>query len=294
MSAFGIEIPDDKELFSENSAGSAPDLENKEAPSTIENNGTNQPKTTAEQLADLDKLEKFRFNGREWTPKELGESTLRWEDYTRKTMQVAEARKFAENFHYDLEKVASNPRLMSEFKNIYPKQYHQVAENLLKRMSQTGAPKTETTSQATQLPPEFLERLDKLEGKLSESEKAAQETQINSIVKTLDLYFEKLEKKYELANSEVVENRAMAMLERAKANGEELTITEAFLDKLFKESHEQTEKRFQAVQKAKITQQKTASLNAREAGRGGDSPATPASKMTMKEAREKLMADVGA
>jgi hypothetical protein len=65
------------------------------------------------------------------TPKDLKNSYLMREDYTRKTQEVAEARKYVDNFKYDLQSLVKQPSLMGQFEKVYPKEFVQLAKEIL-------------------------------------------------------------------------------------------------------------------------------------------------------------------
>lgn len=295
MGAFGIEIPD--EVINE----AAPEVENTESADTIEVNEGDGPKTPVE-MTDLGKLERFLYEGKEWTPKDLKNAILMREDYTRKTQELSKAResvetnrKYADNLHYDLQKVIDNPALMAEFKKIYPKQFHNVADRLLEKYSGPQTSQNSTHQAPTQLPREIMDRLNKIDEigeKLSASENKAKEAEIQAVQQQLDGYFDKLSQKYEMADPDIVNSRAIALLERAKQDGSELRITEQLLEKLFKEHQAQVEAKYTGFYETKIKSQKTASLKARDTGRGGEAPTSPPEKLTMKQAKQKLFADL--
>jgi GTP-dependent phosphoenolpyruvate carboxykinase len=75
------------------------------------NENTQGSETSTEQpdLTDLDSVDRFRFAGREWTRDELQKSILMQNDYTRKTQEISETRKYYEHLQSDLPKVLRDP-----------------------------------------------------------------------------------------------------------------------------------------------------------------------------------------
>jgi hypothetical protein len=82
------------------------------------------PESTPQTVAELDKLEKFKFEGQEYTPQELKNAILRQSDYTRKTQEFSQERRFYDNLQADLRSVRSNPALAAEFRRTYPEKFH--------------------------------------------------------------------------------------------------------------------------------------------------------------------------
>lgn len=254
---------------------------------------------TPAELVELDKLEKFKWNNREWTPKELADGVLRQEDYTVKTKQVAENRKYAENFAADLDHVIENPDLFDELKRLYPAAYVKVAERALARLNnrkEEPTPSTVATPQGaldeTSIHKMVKGVLDKelnpLKEWKSQTEKQSHEAKVEARGRELDSLFEKHGKKYPDADSEVVNARALAAIEQ----GSELS--EAVLEKIFKGHHEEVGKRFADRYKKQTDEQLRVNKAAQDAGPGGGTPgqAPPAQAGTLREARDRMLADI--
>lgn len=258
--------------------GAAPEKVSKEAAGTEK----------AQEILELDKLERFRFGGKEWSPKDLRNATLRHEDYTRKTQEVAEARKYAENFPADLRTVLREPHRLQEFRQLYGKypQYVEHAESLLKEMGQrNGQP------QGTQQPENdpYASRFEKIEGVLSQWSQAQQEAQTKQIESWLDNQFETLSKKYTYADPEVITARA----EVASRSGTQ--ITPEVLEKLFKANDSEVKDRFDRVYSQKVTKQLETSRKGKDVGTGGGIPGgAPKGFKTIKEATNAFLADIEA
>jgi hypothetical protein len=91
----------------------------------------------APELVDLDTMDKFKFGGREWTPKELEAAYMRQQDYSRKTQEIAQERKYYDNLPYDLDMVKNNPALVNQFKQVYPAKFHSWIDSC--RTGKTGS-----------------------------------------------------------------------------------------------------------------------------------------------------------
>lgn len=250
--------------------------------STPENQSTPEStQTTAEKLADLDKLERVRFGGKELSVKELKESLMRHSDYTKKTQEVAEARKYAENFHYDFLKVIRQPSLLAEFKQIYPKQYVQAVEEYLKQnQPATEQEQVSGEGETSQAMMRLLEeRLKPFEEKFQSVDSLMQsirEQETQAISDQLDTIHEKLGQKYPFADPDLVDFRVGL----AKEKGVEVTkenLSHVY-EQIYKGLHEHHEKRLTAQQKAKVTEQVKAGRAARDVKGGTGIPAAPPKK----------------
>ena len=94
--------------------------------------------TEQSEITELEKLERFKFKGEEWTPKKAEQAFMRQQDYTKKAQELAEQRKeyeselkhreYRSNLKADINHVLKNPSLADEFKKIYPEEYHYALE----------------------------------------------------------------------------------------------------------------------------------------------------------------------
>lgn len=280
---FGVELPADIG----SAPNSAPEMGGDSAPeSGTEFSGTNKSDTTKapQELMDIDKLEKFRFNGREWSAKDLKDAYLMREDYTRKTQELSETRKYQDNFATDLSTLRENPKLFSEFARIYPSEYVKLARKLL------GSNQTPQTPGATNQTPQHDERLDRLteiEDKLGNWEKAQHQAEVQKIQSWLDNQYTALSQKFPHANHEAVTARA-EVLDR---NGTE--ITQNVLEKLFKQNDAEVKAVMDKMYKAKVTKQLEANAKTKDMGPGGGVPSqAPKSPKTFKEARRQWESDL--
>lgn len=249
---------------------------------------------TPESILDLDKHERFRWQGRDWTREELQKAYMMQSDYTRKTAELSESRKYATNFDADLERVIENPELMSQLKAIYPPSYVKMAERVLSRMQEREQSGQSPVSQQTQGQPTDYEKvmrtiLDKELAPLKEWKEQVSQQQYEAEVRTiqaeLDTKFDKLQAKYPEASQREVHTLIDAAIKRGETPDDKL------FEKLFKESHTSFEKRYTERQKKQVEEQKKASAKARDIGVGGGTPGQAPVKRDMKSAREALLAE---
>lgn len=281
MAPFGVELPDNLGSTGDTSVPQTDAAPAGEAPSgdTVSNEG--QKPETAQEILDLDKLERFRFNGREWNPKEFRNTQLMREDYTRKTQELAEARKYADNFAHDLQAVAKDRSLFEKFKSIYPREYVALAEKHLNN-GQTPNPQGDATKPQSQDP-----RLESLFERVEKWEASQREAEVKQIQSWLDNQYSTLSKKYPLADHEVINARA----EVAAKQGTE--ITQAVLEKLFKANDQEIKAKWEGHYKTKVNQQKEAGLKGRDVGPGGGVPSgEPKRARTIKEATQIAIEDL--
>jgi hypothetical protein len=243
---------------------------------------------TTRDILDLDKLERFRFGGRELTPKELKAATLRLEDYTRKTQEVAETRKYAENFVYDLQKIVKNPNLLSEMKRIYPAQYVKAAEEILRsRKAEIASPQAKPQQHNSQ--PTADPRLEELLQWKQSQESHQYQMTVQKYQADFDRQFDSLSKKYPGADPEVVNSRAIVLSER---NTE---ITPKVLEALFKQHNDQMVERDNNRLKTRVDEQRKANAQGRGVGAGGGTPGSaPIKAKNLKEAKARMLADIEA
>ncbi len=241
-----------------------------------------ESQTPAEQLADLDKLQRVRLGGKELTVKELKDSLLRHSDYSKKTKEVAEARKYAENFVYDFKSVLANPSLIAQFKQIYPKQYVEQVEAYLSEQSGAANADQEQVTDTQQLPPEVKAILEKFKQyepkfeKLDAWETNVKEQETRAIVEQLDTLHERYGSKYPLADPDLVDFR----VQMAKEKGVEITkdnLNKVY-ESVYKSLHEKQKSLSDKQIKTKNDEQVKAGQTARDVGGGAGIIANPPKK----------------
>lgn len=262
---------------------------------TQESESLNQTQETPKEqpsIIDLDTMEKFKFGGREWTPKELKSAYMMQSDYSKKTAEIAQERKFSENLIHDLrtirQKMADNPAIIDEFKRIYPKKYHAYADEMLDLLRSTQKPTQQMQQpQSPSLPPEIQRKIDLLEEKMGTYERNTFEAEVAKHASELERTLSTLSQKYPFADEEQVLSRAQALRER----GEELD--QKAWDGLFKMVNEKNENFLKQRQSEMIKKQNTANQKAKDVASGGGTPAqAPRKFRTIKEASEAAIKDL--
>lgn len=246
-----------------------------EVTKNLENMKLDEAPKTQEEIAELEKLARVKFDGREWTPEQLKKSIMMHSDYTKKTQEIAQDRKFFDNLPHDLAKVRTNPQLVHEFKKVYPEKFH----NYLDMLGVNEEPKQEKPVDLTGIPKELIERLHRVESYVKEKEVAVAEASLDKTISTLA-------QKYPSANEDVVLAKAQAYLDR----GDELT--EEAWDKLFKENHDKMEAFFETKYKDRLTKTKQAAKQAKDTRSGGGIVGEAPKKMSIKEATEQAIRDL--
>lgn len=236
---------------------------------------------TAQDVFDLDSAEKFKFGGREWTPKELTSSVMMNADYTRKTQELSKERKYYDNLDADLKTLQGNPALIDQFKQIYPEKFHRYLEFI--QVANRGG--QASSRQQAGVDPQFMSRLEQVENRFREQEIGAIEAQ-------LDAKFTVLSKKYPFADEEAVIARAERLLE-SKPKGEK-KLTDSELEQLWK----QVDSRGQELAKKhwgqKAQQQKEMNARGKDVASGGWTPGqAPRRPRTIREASDLARRELG-
>lgn len=277
-------------------------------------NGQDGQKTTPEvtappvpeqvQLTELDKLERFKFEGKEMTLDELRKSIMLDKDYRKKTHVLSEERKqfqsqqesakFDVNLQADLRAVLGNPSLLAEFKRIYPEKYHYLADNL-------RLPEQKQDAQQS-VDPRIDQRLRQIEAqhyeqqqRYSQQQKEYQEAQVEAASATIDTIFGKMSQKYPLADEEVVIARAQALVDNgAKLIDEKGNPDDSMWDKIWKSVNDQSQKRYEGHYKKQVDQQKLASSKGKDMAAGGGIPDQAPKKIKFKDVADHAIAELTA
>ncbi len=286
MSSFeAAEAALDQHLSPSSSGADAPQSETQESSHTpADPSSSRDGQQTVSEIMELEKLEKFKFEGREWTPKDLKSAYMMQQDYSRKTAEIAQERKFSENLEADLESVRKNPALAQQFKELYPPGYHKHLKFVLPETPS----QTQTQSQRSDLPPEVLSQLKELTEFKTNFETKALEAEVDSA-------FSKLTEKYPMADERVVTASANLALQKGVAlRNAEGRVNVEELEKIFKSEHERTQKAFDAHYKKQFEQQKAASAKSRDVAGGGGVPGQAPEKLTFEQATEKAIKEMSA
>lgn len=265
-------------------------------PSTPDDPTVDKPAPAAKpDLVDLDKLERFRFQGRELTPKELLDRQMMREDYTRKLQAVSEARKYADNFQTDLAWVLEDPTRLGKMKEVYPREYVKIAEQILSRVpTEPGKVTPETAQTSTPaLPPEYVQTIEELRDWKATVQAQIDEAKAQKADAELTAWFDDFGKKYSDAAVDVVTAKAEMLAGMLQDQGKE--FTKGHLEKLFKEDHDLRAKAIAERIRAQQKEQKAVAKKSLDIGGGGGvAGQAPKQAKTFKEASALLESDLKA
>lgn len=242
-----------------------------------------------EALLDLESVEKFRLDGREMTLKDLRAERMMQSDYTRKTQEIAQERKYYDNLSADLDSVRRNPSLAAKFKELYPAKFHSYLGYVShpNQSSQVQSQQDQSISdQQTQRLPDH----SKLEQRLNEIESDWNERKVQAAEAELNAIYSKNLTKYPMADEEAVTARAQSLLSRIREeNGPKARITEDQWDRLFKATHDKNEKAAKVYYAEQVKKQTQANARGKDAAQGGGIPGqAPKQARNVKEASESL------
>lgn len=201
--------------------------------------------------------------------------------------------KFEQNFAYDLAACLKDPSRMKEFAQIYPREFVERAQYV---MRQHGVQPSTPDRQASDAPwrndPEYLEAMEALKG-FKEQQKTAR---IDNIGRELDRGFSELQAKYPSADQNVINWYLQGLAQKGvqlmnvDQNGVPTTIKMQVLDKLFKQDHQQREAAYEKKYRDKIHSQKSVNRSAKDMGSGGSPSSAPGkAARTMKEAKADML-----
>jgi hypothetical protein len=274
------------DIFSDTSAAekflspdaSSPEEKTDLSPSTQATQDAAAPSVNAREndvavaIAELDKMDKFKLDGQEWTLKDLKAAILRQKDYTQKTQTLAEERKafledkkFSENLAWDLMKVRENPALVQAFIQTYPQRYHSHVEEFLKN-TQEKSPQPNVQSQGAQpqVDVQLLSRLHRLE-----ETHRTQEIQQNE--KIIETTMNELNAKYpDAANfKEMVLGRAFEAHSQGKQADANFQLTKENWEEIYKQVDQEVGSLLKAKYGSLVKKQTEANAKSRDAGAGG-------------------------
>jgi hypothetical protein len=225
----------------------------------------------APSIPDLDSMERFKYAGRELTPKELQSMVLMQSDYTKKTQALAEERKYYDNLSADLAAVKANPAMVEKFKSIYPEKFHSYL-GYVTPAQHAQAQQAQQAQQYAQIDPQVMQRFQALEADMNTRAVAA----INA---ELDAKFKTLSEKFPYSDEESAIARAQALIDR----GEKLT--DKVWEGIWKSVHEKNEAKFKQLQSQAAQKQKSANAKGKDVASGGGIPGqAPVKPKTIKEA----------
>jgi hypothetical protein len=239
----------------------------------------------APEILDLDSVQKFRFSGREWTPKDFQGAYMMQADYTRKTQALAEERKFYDNLDTDLASVRQQPALAEKFKEVYPEKFHAYLGYVLPQSQSQNQSQAQPgqSGQKPSLDPEIQKKL----GLVDELHSDLQERRIQAAEAQVDAVFQTMGKKYPMADEETVIARAQYFLDQKKQENPKAVITDKDWDNLFKTVHDRNKGKAEAYYSEQVNKQKQANSRGRDIASGGGTPGqAPKVPKTIKEASE--------
>ncbi len=262
-------------------------------PSAISNEpeqvATPQEKTPAEvqAVADLSKYKEVTINGQKMSIDDLQKSIMRQSDYTKKTQELAQERKYNANLAADLDKVKANPALAAEFKRIYPAQYHAY-------LRYVAGTQTAPQQQQQGLPPELEDRFNRYDQFIDETTRQKVEAEQSALDANLQTYETNLTKKYPKADAitayTLADNHRIKLESETGQKMSPKDINEKFMEPFFKASHEHQVKQFNQWQKEMAKQaSQTHRVNA-DTGRGGGTPGAQPGKVQLKDVADQILA----
>lgn len=229
---------------------------------------TSVKKEVDQAIAELDKMEKFKLDGQEWTLKDLKAAIMRQKDYTQKTQAIAqerktfeESKKFDDNLKVDLASVRSNPSLVAEFVRVYPERYHHLVEDALKNQPAAQATTQQQVSTQPQVDVQLYSRLQHLEKVLNDQEVAKAEASIKT---TMD----ELAKKYPETENKLARETILARAHELY-NGQNQELSKDAWDQIYKEVAEEVKEFAKAQYGTLVKKQTEANSKARDVGAGG-------------------------
>lgn len=240
----------------------------------------------AAAIAELESLEKFKFNGQEMTAKELNSMVMARADYTRKTQALAEERKYMNALQHDIPALKADPLLAEKFKQVYPKQYHYILDALGINAPAAQKPQVQGKEVSPEIQ-ELTQRLERIEGQ-------TRQKQVQAISAELDTIFESMAKKYPYAREKEVLSAASTLLDQMiQEQGNDAQLSPAHFEKLFKQSHDDISALAKRLQSEQVKQQKQANARGRDVGPGGGMPGRePVRPRTIKEATAQAMQEI--
>jgi len=265
---------------------SEPSLDN----GTLETPSPAESAKKAEEPIEIENPDRYRYRGRPLKDWETG--YMRHGDYTQKTAQMAQERKYYDNLAVDLDRVRANPHLAEQFRTIYPDKFHGYLRYVLENSSQS--PNYPNPGQSQQ---NAYARLDpSMEMRINQLEQNFREKEVAAISAELDNKFRTLSQKYPFADEEAVVARAQALLNKLKEAdpmNRNLRISDKQWDALWKGVHDRNHQIADKNYKKQVQAQVQANRKSSDAGRGGGNPGqAPRQFKSIKEATAAALSDI--
>lgn len=241
-------------------------------------------------IAELERIERFKFQGKEYTPKELGTLLQREQEqtkaFTQKMQALAEERKqwessrsanqkFDDALAYDLEKVRQNPQLAQEFIRTYPESYHRHLRAVLGSTS----PSQSSTQGQPHVPVELMSQVEQLRSYVHAQEVAKAEGEIERDLTKALSQFKYASRKEVLADVFEFHNSLPA----DSTTGRKPSVPYEIWTKAAEASHNDRVEWGKTYQKDLQQQQKQANAKARDVGAGGGTPGQAPQKFDPKK-----------
>lgn len=247
------------------------------------------------ELADLDKLEKFKWNGKVMTAKELKAMAMMQSDYTKKTQAIAEQKKYQENLAFDLENVKNNPSLVDAFKRIYPKEYHRFIDFVVSNATGTEAKVQPAQGQAAEAPKVEAAKPEaevKPDPRLEELYNHYQETQQQAATEKVNALFDRLNQKFPDADEGKIIAKVQSLIELSQRDNRYSRPTDKDIESMFKNEHEKYNSTLKERLSKMIAEQKKANVKGSAPLGGGGTPGqAPVMPRTIKEAGQLALSD---
>lgn len=252
---------------------------------------TGEQSQDSQDLVDLSKYSRVKLGDREMTRDELERGVMFQSDYTKKTQEIAQERRYVDNLQSDLGRVREHPALAAEFKRIYPQKFHQFLDYVVPRTN--GQPQ-KTHQDNTQLKDP---RVDEVLSKMQNWEQERHTERVSQASSEIDSYMTKFKSKYPYAAPssrefpQGDESLVLAKLSRAIEDGEK--IDQSKWEKIFKEAQSHYEYVYQEIQKQRIKEQKAAHVRGKDIAAGGGVPGgAPNQPRTIKDATKFALQDL--
>lgn len=228
--------------------------------SSPEVSGDSNNQSIAQAMHDLEKLGKFRVDGKEMSYQDLKKSMMLHGDYTKKTQAFAAEKKALETFKQqekfqkalsaDLEYVKNNPGSASDFIKVYPQEYHQYLKFVLDKQAEVNKQESAQTQAQPQVDYQLLSRLQQIENTIFEQTVEKNTMEIESQLNTFGAKYPNVPKTEVLAK--IIELDASGKKVDAAAYEKAFKEIEARHDAIYKERYKQLQtKQTQANKKAK-------------------------------------------
>lgn len=245
------------------------------------------------QVTSIDNLDRYTHNGRPL--KDYVSGYMRQQDYTSKTQEIAQERKFYDNLDVDLERVKSNPALADQFRQVYPEKFHNYLRHVLaENRGQTPPGQQQAGQRTTQQ--QFAQLDPKTQAEIRYLLENNRQREVQAIGAQIDAVFAKMSEKYPFADEEAVVARGQALFEqlkKANPGNQNLQISEKHWEALWKSQNDRNQQIAEARYNQKVKAQINASRQGRDVASGGGTPGqAPRTARTIKEATAHAMADI--